>query len=314
MWSFYLKNVAAKFQKYLKHISWAISGTSLSKLSCNPRHPSRNICCNHRHHLLQPSWRRIFSTSNNQKTRIDSDINSDYKASSFEKLYIRRRKWDTAGFVRAHQRKYWNSLTVGRDHADDGCSCNHRAVPPSEGALQLWLSWLKAICSISICARNGGNCSCSSTCFHLEGQLELASCSLVPELPGSDAGCEFAFLHMGDVSREVIHHHVLLFDAFFIRDDFHMADCTAESLEVEYVIFLGWVATGVVCDQVCVSLLAPSVAETRPLAMVNSRILSPSMSRVAKPWSPWASLNTLIKDCCFSFLLFLEITVSISAL
>ena len=132
VWTFYLKSVQATFQKYLKHISWVISETSSSKLLCNPRHPSRNISCNHRHHLLQPSWRRIFSTSNNKKTRVDSDINSDYKASSSDKLYIRRRKWDTAGFVRAHQRKYWNALTVGRGHADDGCSCNHRAVPPSE--------------------------------------------------------------------------------------------------------------------------------------------------------------------------------------
>ena len=82
-------------------------------------------------HQLQPSWGRIFSISNNQKTRVDSDINSDYKTSSFDKLYIRRRKWDTAGFVRAHQRKYWNALTAGLGHADDGCSCNHRAVPPS---------------------------------------------------------------------------------------------------------------------------------------------------------------------------------------
>ena len=81
-WTFYPKSVPAKFQKNLKHISWVISGTSSSKLSCNPRHPSRNISCNHRHHLLQPSWRRIFSTSNNQKTRVDSNINSDYKASS----------------------------------------------------------------------------------------------------------------------------------------------------------------------------------------------------------------------------------------
>ena len=131
--TFYLKKVPTKFQKYLKHISWVISRTSSSKLPCNPRHPSRNISCNHRHHLLQPSWRRIFSTSNNQKTMVDSDINSDYKASSFEKLYIRRRKWDTAGFVRAHQRKYWNAHTVCRGHAGDGCSCNHRAVPPSAG-------------------------------------------------------------------------------------------------------------------------------------------------------------------------------------
>ena len=54
---------------------------------------------------------------------VDSDINSDYKASSFDKLYIRRIKWDTAGFVRAHRRKYWNAHTVGRG--------KHRAVPPS---------------------------------------------------------------------------------------------------------------------------------------------------------------------------------------
>ena len=131
---FTLKSVPVKFQKYSKHISWVIGGTSSSKLSCNPRHPSRNISCNHRHHLLQPSWRRIFSTSNKQKTTVDSDINSDYKASSFDKQYIRHRKWDTAGFVRAHRRKYWNALTVGRGHADDGCSCNHRAVPPSDVA------------------------------------------------------------------------------------------------------------------------------------------------------------------------------------
>ena len=81
VWTFYLKSVPVKFQKYFKLISWVISGTSSSKLSCNPRHPSRNISCNYRHHLLQPSWRRIFSTSNNQKTRVDSDINIDYKAS-----------------------------------------------------------------------------------------------------------------------------------------------------------------------------------------------------------------------------------------
>ena len=138
--TFYLKNVPAEFQKYLKHISWVISGTSSPKLSCNPRHRSRNISCNHRHHLLQPSWRRIFSSSNNQKTRVDSDINSDCRASSFDGLYIWCRKWDTASFVRAHQRKYWNALTVGRGHDDDGCSCNHRSVPPSD--LLMWeLTW-----------------------------------------------------------------------------------------------------------------------------------------------------------------------------
>ena len=142
-WTFYLKSVPAKFKKYLKHISCVISGTNSSKLPCNPRHPSRNISCHHRHHLLQPSWRRIFSTSNNQKTMVDSDINSDYKASSFDKLYIRRRKWDTVGFVRAHQRKYWNALIVGRGHADDGCSCNHHAVPPSVVVGGMFVFWLK---------------------------------------------------------------------------------------------------------------------------------------------------------------------------
>ena len=134
VWMF-LKSIPAKLKKYSKHISGVISVTSLSKLSCNPRHPSRNISCNHRHHLLQPSWRRIFSTSNNQKTRDDSDINSDCRASSFDRLHIWCRKWDTWSFVRAHQRKYWNALTVGRGHDDDGCSCNHRAVPPSEQGL-----------------------------------------------------------------------------------------------------------------------------------------------------------------------------------
>ena len=99
----YLRGVPVKFQKHLKHISWVISRTSLPNLACNPRHPSRSISCNHRHHLLQPSWWRIFSASNNQKTRVDSNIKSDYKASSFDKLYIWRRKWDTAGFVGAHQ-------------------------------------------------------------------------------------------------------------------------------------------------------------------------------------------------------------------
>ena len=132
----YLKNVPAKFQKYFKDISWVISGTNLSKLSCNPHHPSRNISCNHHHHLLQPSWWWIFSSSNNQKARVDSNINGDGRASSFDGLYIWCRKWDTVSFVRAHQRKYWNGLTVGRGHDDDGCSWNHRGVSPSEFALQ----------------------------------------------------------------------------------------------------------------------------------------------------------------------------------
>ena len=129
--TFYLKGVLAKFQKCLKHISGVIGETSSAKLSCNPRLPSRNIRCNHRHHLLQPSWRRIFSTSNSQKTRAESDINSDYNASSVGRLYIWRRKWNTAGFVRAHERKYWNALTVGRGHDDQYLTSQDVFVPGS---------------------------------------------------------------------------------------------------------------------------------------------------------------------------------------
>ena len=127
--TFYLKGVPAKFQKYLKQIHWDRSWTSSLKQLCNPCHPSRKISCNHRHHLVQLSWGRIFSTSNNHKNRVDSDINNNYKDSSLARLCIWYRKWDTAGFVKAHQRKYWNALTVGRGHDDDVCSRNHRAVP-----------------------------------------------------------------------------------------------------------------------------------------------------------------------------------------
>ena len=128
--------VPAKFQKYLKHISWVMSGTSSSKLSCNPRHPSWNISCNHRHHLLQPSWRRIFSTSNNQKTRVDSDINSDYKASSFDKLYNWCRKWNTADFVRAHT---------------EISKCAHHRPRPCWRWLQLQLRFPPVIMGIILC-------------------------------------------------------------------------------------------------------------------------------------------------------------------
>ena len=143
VWTFYLKSVPAKFKKYSKHISWVISGKSSSKLSCNPRQPSRNIRCNHRHHLLQPSWRRIFSTLNSQKTRVDSDINSDYKASSWTNYISDAEKTQRA--LLGHQRKYWNALPVSRSHADDGCSCNHRAVPPSALANMEYLSDAKRI-------------------------------------------------------------------------------------------------------------------------------------------------------------------------
>ena len=89
---------------------------------------------------------------------VDGEINSDYRASSFDKLYIRRKKWDTAGFVRAHQRKYWNALTVGRGHADDGCSCNHRAVPPSvyTQTYPYYFSFTKKTQLVRCCSPNNG--------------------------------------------------------------------------------------------------------------------------------------------------------------
>ena len=40
------------------------------------------------------------------------------------------------------------------------------------------------------------------------------------------------FLH-GGVSGEVTHYHLVLFDAFFIRNDFHVPDCTAETIAKE---------------------------------------------------------------------------------
>ena len=86
-----------------------------------------------------------------------------------------------------------------------------------QGALQLWLTWFNMICSVSICARSGGNCSCSSHRFYFEGCLEQASSSWVPELPGSDVGWELVFLHTGDVGGDVTHYHVVLFDTFFLR-------------------------------------------------------------------------------------------------
>ena len=122
--TFSLKGVIAKYQKYLKHIYWVISGTGSSKLSRNPRHPSRHIRCIHRdgEYVLHRITRKLEPTTTSTVITM---------LFSFDRLYIWRRKWDTAGFVRAQKRKCCNALTVGRGHADDGCSCNHRAVSPS---------------------------------------------------------------------------------------------------------------------------------------------------------------------------------------
>ena len=83
--------------------------------------------------------------------------------------------------------------------------------------LQLWPSWLNRICSISIGTSSAGNCCHSSHRFYLEGRPELAASSWVPDLPGSDALWELAFLHTRDVSSEITHNHVVLFDDFLIR-------------------------------------------------------------------------------------------------
>ena len=65
VWTFYLKSGPAKFKKYSKHISWVISRTSASKLSCNPRHASKNISCNHRdgEYFLNRISRKLWSTA-----------------------------------------------------------------------------------------------------------------------------------------------------------------------------------------------------------------------------------------------------------
>ena len=103
-------------------------------------------------------------------------------------------------------------------------------------ALQLWLSWLNMTCSVSTGTSSGGNCSCSSHHSYLEGPLELASSSWVPEPPGLDARWKLAFLYTGDVSGEVTHNHMVLFDALLIKDDSHVGDCIAKTLAIEYVV------------------------------------------------------------------------------
>ena len=151
---------------------------------------------------------------------------------------------------------FWFPLVVLEETTNFGGSIQ-------QGALQLWPSWLNVICSISICARSGGNCSCSSLRVYLEDRLEQSGSSWVPELPGSDVGKELVFLLTGVVSGEAAHYCVVLFDSFFLGGDFHIADCTAEILGVEYVSI--WVTTRAVCDHVCVSLLEPGVANAESI-------------------------------------------------
>ena len=95
-----------------------------------------------------------------------------------------------------------------------------------------------------------------------------------------------------DENGEVTHYHVVLFGAFLIRDDFHIADCTAETLAVEYVVYLGWVATRLYVIRSVSLFLNRVLLKWRPLATTNFRILSPSGLLVRKPCPPWTSLNT----------------------
>ena len=69
------------------------------------------------------------------------------------------------------------------------------------------------------------------------------------------------FFHMGDVNQEVIHQHIVLFDTFFSRDDFHIPNFTVETLVIMNVVYVSWATTRSVCDQVCVSLLESGVAD-----------------------------------------------------
>ena len=130
--TFYLKGVPARFQNI-----WNIF---IELLAGQVRQNCRATSSSCQEHPLQPSSPFVATivTSINMKTRTDSDINSDYKVSSYDKLYNWRTKWDTVSFVRAHQRNYWNALTISCGHADDGCSCNHRAVSPREQAHTVW--------------------------------------------------------------------------------------------------------------------------------------------------------------------------------
>ena len=70
VWIFYLKSVPAKFQKYLKHISWVTSGTIRQNCRATLVIPSGTsvativtICCNHRdgEYFLQRITRKLGS-------------------------------------------------------------------------------------------------------------------------------------------------------------------------------------------------------------------------------------------------------------
>ena len=79
-------------------------------------------------------------------------------------------------------------MVLGKNGTDFGGSIQ-------KWTLQLSPSWLNAICSIDSSTSSVGHCSCSSNCFYIEGQLELARSCRVPQLLGADVrftrGCEW---------------------------------------------------------------------------------------------------------------------------
>ena len=118
------------------------------------------ICCNHRdgEYFLHRITRKLGST-------VTSTV--IIRLLPLTNYISGAKKWNTMGFVTAHQRKYWNAFTVGRDHADDGCSCNHRAVPPS--AIYITKVSVATYRQSEICEYYAFNC-------HLDGAKLLEFC------------------------------------------------------------------------------------------------------------------------------------------
>ena len=120
-------------------------------------------------------------------------------------------------------------------------------------ALQLWPSWLDAIYSISISTSSSGNCYRSSYCFTSKANWDClavaGSLSFQVRMWGEN-------LHLFTCGMWAVKSQRNMWCCYI-----HTADCTAETFAIEYVVYLGSVATRAVCDQVCDSLLEPGVAD-----------------------------------------------------
>ena len=93
-------------------------------------------------------------------------------------------------------------------------------------------------------------------------------------------GKNLMFLHMWDECSEVTHYHWVFCDALFIKNNFYIADCAAETLTLEYVDLLDWMVSGIVSDKMSVSLFDQGCQMRKPLATANFITLSPSKLRV----------------------------------